>query len=197
MPAVSGYAAYMDPTKILEADHREAEKLLAQIKQTEGQQRGKLVETLATALRAHMQLEEQVLYPQSKSVVGDEEVEEATNEHKIAKDALADLVTLSPDEPGVGAAVEMLAAALAHHIKDEETEFFPQLRRDGADALAAMATPFMHKRVELGMDMPAQALADAMTKDELVAEAQSAGIEHVASMNKDELAEALAGKMAS
>jgi len=106
-------------------------------------------------------------------------------------------VTLSPDEPGVGAAIDTLEAAIKHHVKDEEDEFFPTLRRDGAEALKNMATPFMHKRVELGMEMPAEALANAMSKQELVAEAKSAGIDNVASMKKEELAEALAQKMAS
>ena len=138
---------------MLEADHREAEDLIAKIKKTEGPQRKPLVEKLKTALEAHMALEEQVLYPSSKSVVGDEEVEEANNEHKIAKDALRDLVALSPDEPGVGAAIDMLEAAIKHHVKDEETEFFPKLRAEGADVLQKIEKPFMQKREELGMEM--------------------------------------------
>jgi iron-sulfur cluster repair protein YtfE (RIC family) len=187
----------MDATKMLEADHREAEELIAKIKNTEGPQRKQLVDKLASALQAHMTLEERVLYPSSKSVVGAEEVEEAENEHKIAKDALRDLVALSPDEPGVGAAIDMLAAAITHHVKDEEKEFFPKLRHDGEEVLRNIATPFMQTRAELGMPMPADALASAMSKTELVEEAKHAGIEHVSSMKKDELAEALARKMAS
>jgi len=43
--------------------------------------------------------------------------------------------------------------------------------------------------------MEADALAAASTKDELVAEAKSAGVDGAASMTKNELATALADKM--
>ena len=50
---------------------------------------------------------------------------------------------------------------------------------------------------ELGMPMEADALSAASTKDELVTEAESAGVEGARSMTKGDLAEALAAKMAS
>jgi hypothetical protein len=62
--------------------------------------------------------------------------------------------------------------------------------------LDEIATPFMAKRLELGMPMPAEALAKASSKEELVAEAQNAGIDGAADMKKDELAEALSSAMA-
>lgn len=187
----------MDPTKILEADHREAEQLFAEIKEAEGEAKKPLIDQLTKALRGHFQLEEQVLYPKSQSVVGDEEVEEATNEHKIAKDALEDLLTLSPDKPGIGAAIEALEAAIKHHVKDEEDEFFPTLREKGADVLQELATPFMQKRTELGMPINVDALSAAFTKEELAEEAKNAGVENASSMKKEELAEALVQVMSS
>jgi len=72
---------------------------------------------------------------------------------------------------------------------------FPKLRKDGPKVLEEMATPFMKKRMELGMPMGADALAASSSKDELLAEAKGADVEGAASMNKDELAEALAEKM--
>ncbi len=59
-----------------------------------------------------------------------------------------------------------------------------------------MATPFMAKRLALGMPMPAEGLAKASSKEELVAEAESAGIDGASDMKKDELAEALSEAMA-
>jgi hypothetical protein len=53
----------------------------------------------------------------------------------------------------------------------------------------------MKKRVELGLPMEADALSAASSKDELLAEAKAASVEGATSMNKDELAEALATKM--
>ena len=184
----------MDPTKLLEADHRQAEGLLERIKKTEGSERRKLVDEMAAALVAHMVLEERVVYPAMLDITGAEAVEEALNEHQATKTALDDLIALSPDEPGLGAALE---AALQHHVKDEETEVFPKMRSDGKQQLTEIATPFMQKRMELDMDTPATGLASAFSKDELAAEAKLAGIDHFSSMKKDELAEALSQRMAS
>lgn len=185
----------MDVTKMLEADHRLVEDLFAKIKKAEGEERQPLIDELATNLKAHMELEETVVYPKMQPVTGAEAVEEGETEHKLARKALEDVLTLAPDEPGFGAALDACEAGIAHHVEEEEGEIFPELRKDGEEALAEMATPFMQKRVELGMPMDADALAKAATKEELVAEAESAGVEGAKSMTKDELAEALVGAM--
>jgi hypothetical protein len=104
------------------------------------------------------------------------------------------VLRLAPDEPGFGAALEALKGGISHHVEEEEGEVFPKLRKD-SDLLASIATPFMTTRVQLGLPMDAEALAKASTKEELLAEARSAHIEHAASMNKTELADALVGKM--
>ena len=185
----------MDPTKLLEADHRQVEALFEAIENAEGDDRMPLIEELTTSLKAHMQLEEQVLYPAMAPATGDEVVEEGNKEHELARKSLQDMVDLAPDEPGFGAALEATKAGITHHVEEEEGEVFPELRSDGS-LLEKIATPFMQTRLELGLPMDAAALAAASTKDELLEEARSAGIEGAASMTKDELAEALAATMA-
>jgi hemerythrin superfamily protein len=185
----------MDVTKMLEADHRLVEDLFAKIKQAEGSDRQPLIDELATNLRAHMELEESTVYPAMQPVTGAEAVEEGNKEHELARGALAAVLDLAPDAPGFGAALDACEAGIAHHVEEEEQEIFPELRKDGQDALAAMATPFMKRRMELGMPMDATALAASSTKDELVAEAEQAGVDGARSMTKDELAEALVGAM--
>ena len=184
----------MDPTKMLEADHRHVEELFDAIEEAEGDDRTPLIDDLATTLRKHMELEERVVYPAMEPVTGEEAVEEGNKEHELARKSLADVLDLAPDEPGFGAALDATKAGIAHHVEEEENEVFPQLRKDG-DVLARMATPFMSTRLELGLIVDAEALADSSTKDELLDEARSAGVEGAASMNKGELAEALAGVM--
>ena len=186
----------MDPTKLLEADHRIVETLFDQIEKAEGEERTPLIEELATSLRAHMELEEQVLYPAMEPVTGAEPVQEGVTEHELARKALADMIALAPDQPGFGAALEAVKAGIEHHVEEEEGEVFPQLRKEGEQQLASMATPFMQKRMELGLPMDAEAIAAASTKEELLEEAKSAEVSGAASMTKTELAQALADKMA-
>jgi hemerythrin superfamily protein len=196
IPIHDAGATTMDVTKILEADHRMVEDLFDQIEKAEGEERTPFIEQLATSLRGHMELEEDVVYPAMKPVTGDEDVQEGVKEHELARKALQEMVALAPDEPGFGAALESLKAGIVHHVEEEEGDVFPKLRKDGEQALADMATPFMTKRMELGLPMEADALAAASTKEELQHEAELAGIEGAAAMKKDELANALASNMA-
>ena len=185
----------MDVTKMLEADHRHVEDLFAKIEKAEGERRQPLIDELATSLRAHMALEEAVVYPKMEPVTGRETVEEGNVEHELGRKGLDDVLRLAPDEPGFGAALDAVKAGISHHVKEEEDEVFPKLRSKGEKVLAEMATPFMKTRMDLGLPMGADALAAASTKDELLEEARAANVEGAASMNKAELAEALAGKM--
>lgn len=180
----------MDPTKLLEADHRRVEELFEAIEEAEGDERTPLIRELETSLHAHMELEEQVLYPAMAPVTGEEVVEEGSTEHELARKALADAVALSPDQPGFGAALDAVKAGIAHHVDEEEQEVFPRLRADG-DVLERIVTPFMQTRAELGLPVDAAALTVASTRDELRDDARSAGIEGASSMTKAELADAL------
>jgi hypothetical protein len=185
----------MDPTKLLEGDHRTVEALFDRIQKAKGADRRPLVDELATAVKGHMQLEEEVLYPAMAPVTGKEAVQEANTEHELARKTLAEMVALAPEEPGFEAALESAKAGIEHHVQEEEGEVSPKLRSKGASLLHDIATPFMHKRTELGLPMDASALAAASTKEELLAEARNAGIEGTASMTKDELAGALVDVM--
>jgi hypothetical protein len=128
-------------------------------------------------------------------VVGEEPVQEGETEHELGRKALADVERLAPDEPGFGAALDALKAGISHHVEEEENEVFPKLRSKGKQVLEEIATPFMTKRMEVGLPMDADALAAASTKTELLAEAKSAGVDGASSMTKGELADALAAKM--
>jgi hemerythrin superfamily protein len=185
----------MDVTKILEADHRQVEDLFQRIERAEGEQRRPLIDELAQSLRGHMELEEKVVYPAMEPVTGHERVEEGNKEHELARKGLRDVVELAPDDPGFGAALDAVKAGIEHHVKEEEGEVFPKLRKQGATTLEEMATPFMQKRLELGLPMEADALAASSTKDELATEAKQAGIDVTSSMTKQDLADALAAKM--
>jgi hemerythrin-like domain-containing protein len=185
----------MDVTRMLEADHRQVEALFDKIERAKGDARQPLIDQLATSVRGHMELEETVLYPAMQPVTGDEAVQEARKEHELARSSLDEMVSLAPEQPGFDAALEATKAGISHHVEEEEGEVFPELRRKGGEVLDRVATPFMRKRMELGLPMDAKALAAASSKDELLAEAKGAGVEGAASMSKAELAGALAAKM--
>jgi hemerythrin-like domain-containing protein len=92
---------------------------------------------LDTALRLHMKIEEQDVYPLVARLLGKDEAQEANIEHGLARDGLDKLEDLV-DQPGSGAAVAMLTAGIKHHVKEEEHGMFPDLKRklDRRDLLA-------------------------------------------------------------
>ena len=83
---------------------------------------------LVDALSLHMKIEESRVYPLVADLVGREEAQEAEIEHGLARDGLVKLQELV-DEPGFGAAVAMVTAGIRHHVKEEEQDIFPELKK--------------------------------------------------------------------
>jgi hemerythrin-like domain-containing protein len=118
-----------DPIVLLKKDHREAEALLRSLAASSpGARRRSALEKLDAALRLHMTIEERDVYPLVAKLVGKGDVEEADNEHDLARDGLDKLHELV-DKPGFGAAVAMVTAGIKHHVKEEEHEMFPHLKK--------------------------------------------------------------------
>ncbi|HEY8544233.1 MAG TPA: hemerythrin domain-containing protein [Acidimicrobiales bacterium] len=180
----------VDPTAVLRADHRQVERLLQQIADSEPVARPPLVEELTTALEAHMELEERLLYPVVADELGREEEMEGESEHELARIGLAKVVELSPDGPGFMAALDMLKAGISHHVEDEETEMFPELNEQlDAARLEQLDAELTAARERLGLPTR-EDLADG-TKAELYEKAKEADVPGRSSMTRDELAEAV------
>jgi len=119
-----------DPVAILKRDHRDVAHMLKTLESSKpGARRRQTVDKLAQALELHMEIEERDIYPVVQRVVGEEEAQEAGIEHRLAREGLAEVQRLV-DAPGFGAAVAMLTAGIRHHVKEEETEVFPELKRN-------------------------------------------------------------------
>lgn len=169
----------MDLLDHLTKEHREAEAMIAKLEETEpGTVRNQLIEELTTALHTHMQVEEQFLYPIVVEVIGEEENQEAHNEHNLARDGLVKMHELR-GEPGFAAALDMVKAGISHHVEDEEEKMFPELRTKAGERVARLDP----EKLEAVIDL---------TRDELYAKAQAADVPGRSEMSRDELARALA-----
>jgi iron-sulfur cluster repair protein YtfE (RIC family) len=175
----------------LTEEHRKAEQMMKTLLDSdEGPERERTLGELREALTKHMAVEEQFLYPIVKRTLGEEPEEEAENEHQLARDGLAKLSELV-SEPGFGAAVEMLQGGIGHHVKEEEQEIFPKLRRQAGDEVAALDPEELEQQVQQGSSDGGGRRGSEPTKDELYQRAQEADIAGRSQMSKDELAEAL------
>ena len=117
-----------DPASMLKADHRAAKKLLTSLADSEeGAEREELANDLYAALSLHIEIEERIVYPAVKRYVGEEDEEEAQIEHGLAREGLEKMMSMLT-VPGFGAAAEMLKGGISHHVEEEETEIFPELK---------------------------------------------------------------------
>jgi hemerythrin superfamily protein len=183
-----------DVFAMLETDHRNVEKLLDQLAESEeGPEREALVAQLTQALQLHMEFEEGDVYPLLATLDGEME-QEAEIEHTLARDGLAKMTELVA-APGFGAAVEMVKAGISHHVEEEEQEAFPKLRSscDAATVDRLGQELFQRKAAAgtLATDL------EAATKDVLTSMAEELGVEGRSSMTKAQLIDALAGAAAT
>jgi hemerythrin superfamily protein len=130
-----GADAPADAIAILEADHREVERLFDKFEAAEGDANKRdLANAICVALKVHARLEEELFYPAAYVVLGDKSlIDEAQVEHASAKDLIAQIEAGAPGEPFYDARVKVLAEYIDHHVTEEEEEIFPQCRSSKMD----------------------------------------------------------------
>jgi hemerythrin-like domain-containing protein len=163
----------------LEAQHREAEDLLCRLGDCDDPDEQQTIsQELVEALHQHMEIEETEVYPRLRQL--DETMaEEVGTEHELARAGLEQLVSLV-GQPGFGAAVAMVQAGIAHHVKEEENEAFPELRR-------AIDTG----QFESSLPTNANGGAGDQTRSELYELAKDRQVEGRSTITKDELRDAV------
>jgi len=154
-PAPKKKPAAPDAVDQLIADHKDVKALFKDydtLVKAEAQAEDKqtIALQICTMLTAHATVEEELFYPAARSVLGDDEdlVDEADVEHASCKDLIAQIETASPDDPLYDAKVKVLSEYIAHHVKEEEGEMFPKVRKSDLD-LDALGEDMADRKAEL------------------------------------------------
>lgn len=118
---------------LIRADHRKVESIFENIEKTSERAtatREKLYSELQNELRIHTETEERALYPGLK---GHEETEsfafEGAEEHSVVKFLLDRLDGTVCESKEWSAQIKALKEAVEHHVKEEEEEMFPKMRK--------------------------------------------------------------------
>jgi hemerythrin superfamily protein len=135
-PAANGRSSTRsrtDAIALLKADHKTVEGLFKRFEKAgDGatKQKRKLVDEIIVELSKHAVIEEQVLYPWAREYIQDEDdqVLEAIEEHHVVKWLLWELEDLSPDDERFDAKVTVMMENVRHHVKEEESDLFPDIR---------------------------------------------------------------------
>ncbi len=69
-------------------------------------------------------------------------------EHAGAKNLIAEIEAMQPGQPLYDAKVKVLGEQIRHHVEEEETELFPEVRETGID-LDALGAKLAARKAEL------------------------------------------------
>lgn len=118
-------------------DHRKVQKIFKDFESVEDTaQKQQMVIDACTELTAHAEVEEQHFYPFLRDAdpekFGDL-LDEAKVEHASAKDLIAQLMQMSPEDDLYDAKFIVLGEYVNHHIAEEEDELFPEVAKEKYD----------------------------------------------------------------
>jgi hemerythrin superfamily protein len=126
-----------DAVALLKQDHRGVEALFEEFEDADESEQSSLAARICQMLTVHAQIEEEILYPAAKQAFEEEEdddlVNEAEVEHSTAKELIAKIEGMTPEDEHFKATVKVLSEYIKHHVKEEEGELFPKLKRTELD----------------------------------------------------------------
>jgi hypothetical protein len=112
----------MNAIDLIKSDHREVDRLFAEILEAEDADtdgREEIFQQLERSLLVHADIEEQVFYPALEEVAPSD-IEEAMSEHQEVKQLLAEMLELEVDDEEFDKKLVTLMERVQHHVEEEE-----------------------------------------------------------------------------
>lgn len=124
---------FMMPAKhaisILKKDHETVKELFDKFEKTDSAaQKEKIITRAITELKLHAAIEEEIFYPTVRKHVGADTMNEADEEHHVARVLIAELDVNRGGGNHRNAKFTVLAESVRHHIKEEENEMLPKAK---------------------------------------------------------------------
>ena len=141
-----------EATALLRADHAEVQKLFDQFEKTRSDsKKGDLASEICKQLTVHAQIEEEIFYPAAREALKASDadmLDEAEVEHASAKQLIAEIESMKPGEDKFDAKVTVLGEYIRHHVKEEQNEMFPKIKKTSLD-LKAVGAQLATRKAEL------------------------------------------------
>ena len=141
-----------DAIALLKQDHASVKKALKEFEKMDHADTAamqELVTTVCGELKVHTAIEEEIFYPAVRAAIEDEDLmNEAQVEHQSAKELIAQLENMEPSDPLYAATFTVLGEYVQHHVKEEESEMFPQVKKAEID-LKALGEEMMARKESL------------------------------------------------
>ena len=120
----------MDVLTFLKDEHDEVKDVFARLEKTKGQQAEHLWEQLRDMLTLHETMEETFFYPRLKQDSRAEDlILEGYEEHHVMDVLIGEISQFNPADEQWQPKLNVLQENTEHHIKEEEDELFPKVRK--------------------------------------------------------------------
>src|SRR5690348_14618834 len=122
-----------DAIVLLKNDHKEIRKTFDAFEKAgdnAAATKQRLVDKMIEQLTVHTYLENEVMYPRVRELLPalEDDVLESYEEHHVADVLVMELSTMKPSDERFDAKTTVLIENVEHHMKEEEDEWFPQVR---------------------------------------------------------------------
>ena len=158
-----------DAIQLLKNDHREVEMLFKEFEKLQDEGGGAVEPIIATActeLKIHDKLETEVFYPAIRES-GDQEIEDLLNEAEVEHTSVRELIQkiegMQADDEKRNAHFTVLLEYVKHHVKEEEKEMFPKVKKLGLD-LKSLGAQMKERKTALMEEMGVA--VEELTEDE-------------------------------
>ena len=131
-----------DALALLTADHKEVAQLFKSYEalvsaDAEDDEKEALADQICAMLIVHATIEEEIFYPAARENLDMEDLlDEAQVEHATARDLISQIQDMESNEDLFDAKVKVLGEYIEHHVREEEDELFPKVRRTKLDLQA-------------------------------------------------------------
>lgn len=144
-----------DAIDLLERQHRDVELLFEQLRETsDKRERTRLFGQLADNLAAHAKIEELLFYPAVCADETAEQLHEAVDEHFDVKRVTAELMEMDVEDELFTSKLDELEQLVQHHVQEEETRLFVQVREQELVDLEELATQLEEEFDQLMQNEP-------------------------------------------
>jgi hemerythrin superfamily protein len=146
---IAGKKLPPDATALLMQDHAEVKAMFRQYEMEEDKSiKAALATKICVALTAHAQIEEEIFYPAAGEALEDDGlVNEAIEEHDEMKKKVAEIVQSIAAGKETDGAIKELMRIVEHHVQEEETQMFPDMRQVDVD-LVELGRRLAARRIE-------------------------------------------------
>jgi hypothetical protein len=170
----------------LKADHEKVKALFTRFEK--GKDRATKMTIVGEALEElsiHAILEEEIFYPAVREEIDDEDVmNEADEEHHVAKILIAELEEMDGSESHYEAKFTVLAESVRHHIKEEEETMLPKAQKTEIDFDALGEEMLERKEELLSEGVPVTDEADMVADSEGNGDSPAKASKHTATTAK-------------